>query len=266
MPRADRKQYRAPALEKGLDVLELLAQSSRPRSTIEIGADLGRSRSEIFRMLSVLEDRGYIRRDGTEEGFGLTTKLFELAMQSPPTVNLLGASLPVMESLAEATSQSCHLAVASRDEMVVVARVESPDEVGFAVKIGHRRSLVDSTSGRVLLAFQPDARRDAWLRKVRKHHRFSVDMLRRDLARIQRQGHCRTRSTYVEGVTDLACPVFDGESSGAVAALSIPYVSRRSARRSVSDVMTRLRTAADEIGSVLQVRASSRPQAPGEKS
>ena len=58
MSRPDRKQYRAPALEKGLDVLELLADSARPLSTIQIGESFGRSRSEIFRMLSVLEDRG----------------------------------------------------------------------------------------------------------------------------------------------------------------------------------------------------------------
>ena len=36
-----------------------------------------------------------------------------------------------MERLSEATFQSCHLMVASGSDMVVVARVESPDMLGF---------------------------------------------------------------------------------------------------------------------------------------
>jgi hypothetical protein len=51
-------KYRAPALEKGLDIPELLARSSAPLSMTEISEGVGRSKGEIFRMLQVLEDRG----------------------------------------------------------------------------------------------------------------------------------------------------------------------------------------------------------------
>jgi len=250
-------RYRAPALEKGLDVLELLAASPHALSTTLIGRHLGRSRSEIFRMLSVLEDRGFIGRDEAAEGFALTPKLLELAMQNPPTADLVGASLPVMESLAEATSQSCHLAVATAGEMVVIARVESPDEVGFAVRIGHRRPLAESTSGRVLLAFQPDERRAAWLKATPRRSRVDRHELARDLARIRRLGHRRARSSFVEGIVDLGCPVFDGVSAGAAAALTIPYVKRRSARHSVAEVTSLLKEAAVEIGRTLRSRAGA---------
>ena len=48
-----RKPYSAPALEKGLDILELLSKQEAGLTQSEISRALGRSVSEIFRMLVV---------------------------------------------------------------------------------------------------------------------------------------------------------------------------------------------------------------------
>ena len=53
-------RYRAPALDKGLDILELLATSSSPMTLTAIVNQLGRSHGELFRMVQVLEFRGFI--------------------------------------------------------------------------------------------------------------------------------------------------------------------------------------------------------------
>ena len=64
--------------------------------------------------------------------------------------------------LSRQVRQSCHLAVASNEQMVVVARVENEGYVGFSVRPGYRRSLVEATSGSVLFAFQPPEVRQTW--------------------------------------------------------------------------------------------------------
>ncbi len=46
-------RYSAPALEKGLDVLECLADGAAPQSLNALARALGRTSSEIFRMLDV---------------------------------------------------------------------------------------------------------------------------------------------------------------------------------------------------------------------
>ena len=56
-----KKPYSAPALEKGLDVLELLSREDEGLTVSVIAKRLSRSVSELFRMLVVLEQRGYIR-------------------------------------------------------------------------------------------------------------------------------------------------------------------------------------------------------------
>ena len=51
-------RYQAPALKKGLEILELLATSEQALTMSDISGALGRSVGEIFRMLQVLEERG----------------------------------------------------------------------------------------------------------------------------------------------------------------------------------------------------------------
>src|SRR6516165_7268502 len=87
----------APALEKGLDLLEALAAESRGLSQKQLAERVGRSVGEIFRMLVALERRGYVTRDPTTAEYTLTLKLFRIASQFPPTERLLQAALPVME-------------------------------------------------------------------------------------------------------------------------------------------------------------------------
>ena len=134
-------KYRAPALDRGLDILELLARTSSPLSMTEIAAGLGCSRNEIFRMLQVLEERNYIKRDEYDTGYTLTNRLFMLGMERPRNKGLVEAALPVMHRLADETSNPCHLVVASQEQIVVIARVDPPTDLGFVVRIGHRRPI-----------------------------------------------------------------------------------------------------------------------------
>src|SRR5262245_51198418 len=57
--------YAVPALEKGLDVLELLAKAHQPLGLNEVAAALGRSRQELFRIMVCLHTRGYLLRDAS---------------------------------------------------------------------------------------------------------------------------------------------------------------------------------------------------------
>ncbi|WP_347266589.1 helix-turn-helix domain-containing protein [Paracoccus sp. (in: a-proteobacteria)] len=56
-------RYRAPALDKGLDILEVLAEQARDLTRAEIVRELGLSPSQIYRMLERLVARGYVTRD-----------------------------------------------------------------------------------------------------------------------------------------------------------------------------------------------------------
>ena len=169
-PRRNRRahrRYRAPALEKGLDVIELLAAEKSPLNLSAISQRLGRSSGELFRMLQVLEFKGFITTAENGTGYVLTNKLFALAMAQAPVRSLVETALPIMRKLSHDIGQSCHIAVASEDQIVVITRIERPGDLGFSVRIGYRREIARATSGLVLFAYQNEDVRRVWLKRCR---------------------------------------------------------------------------------------------------
>src|SRR5580658_745726 len=165
-PRWEVSKYRAPALEKGLDILRLLAGERTPMTVSTICQRLGRSQGEIFRMVQVLQTRGFVDQDPKSDGYYLTDLLFSMAMRQPATQGLVEIAIPVMRGLAAEIGQSCHLALHSRGEIVVVARMESMEQIGFSVRVGYRRSINMAVSGLTLLAFQPEDVHARWLEMI----------------------------------------------------------------------------------------------------
>ena len=86
-------RYPTPALEKGLDILELLANHPTGLTKSEVARSLDRTVSEIFRMLVCLEERGYISQSRDGERYCLTLRLFKLAHEYPPTKRMITEAL-----------------------------------------------------------------------------------------------------------------------------------------------------------------------------
>jgi DNA-binding IclR family transcriptional regulator len=106
-----KRHYPTPALEKGLDILELFAQETIGLTKSEVARRLSRTVSEVFRMLLCLEERGYIARAEGDESFRLTLRLFRMAQEYPPIKRLAAESLPIMQDVGHKLKQSCHLGV-----------------------------------------------------------------------------------------------------------------------------------------------------------
>src|ERR1700727_454958 len=100
----EKNSYATPALEKGLDVIELLAMQPGGLTKSEISRLLDRTVSEIFRMLLCLEGRGYIAQSN-DDRYSLTLKLFKLVQEHPPTERLIARALPVMHRVAHQIRQ-----------------------------------------------------------------------------------------------------------------------------------------------------------------
>lgn len=244
-------RYRAPALEKGLEILEYLAPRTGAMTLSEISEGVGRSKSEIFRMLQVLEERRYLARPPGTEGYMLTNRLFMLGMEHPPVKGLVEAAIPVMHRLAAEILQPCHLAIASEELIVVIARVESPGDVGFVVRVGHRRPIPHSTSGLVLLAFQPEEARARWLETIaRKRVRYERRHLEGSVRSISRRGYACIPSVVLTGVTDLSAPIL--LHGAAIAALTVPFARRRETRGEPRGAIANLRRAAARISRELE--------------
>jgi DNA-binding IclR family transcriptional regulator len=218
-------RYVAPAVEKGLDVLELLAGSIAPMTQRQIAERLGRSVPEVYRVLASLERRGYIAR-GPDETYRLTMKLHALAMSYPPIARLIDMAAPVLKRLAADTGQSFHMSVLDGPEIQAVLHVDSPAPVGFRVRVGGRSSALRNASGRVLLAFQQAEMRDWILERIVAPAAGgdAIQALARRIPAIRAAGYEYVVEDTLKGVIDVSFPIV-GADGIALAALTMPFMT-----------------------------------------
>lgn len=216
--------YAAPALEKGLDILELLARSDVPLSQKDIAQKLDRSIGELYRMITCLVERGYLVN--IDDRYIVSTKLFELAHINPPTHRLLTEALPIMQKLSSELDQSCHLTVYNQGRQIVVAKVDSPSGMGFSVRVGAELDVIVSASGRVLLAFQDDETRSFRIAEsVQRRPEHADPQIVATLDTIRARGFESIPSVQVRGLYAVSAPILDSRTH-AIAALTVPYAER----------------------------------------
>lgn len=219
--------YSAPALEKGLDILEILADSAAGYTLNEISKLSNKSINEIFRMVMTLHRRGWVQVDKNDR-YSLTLRMFELAHRHMPLRSLVGMALPLMRKLVHEADQSCHLTVLQEGRVVVLAQVDSPGRWSLGLKVGALVGLRDTASGHVLLAFLNDVDRERMLElhePVRGEKLVSKKDLLKELASVRKKGYAETPSEQIRGVTNIAYPVF-GPNQNAIACLNVPYIER----------------------------------------
>jgi len=234
----DSSSYATPALEKGLDVLELLSHQPSGLTKSQVARELDRSVSEIFRTLVCLERRGYISQPEGDR-YVLTLKLFKLVQEHPPIERMIAEAYPVMHRIAHESLQSCHLGVIEGGRLVILAQVNAPTSAGYFVKLGSTADIMETSSGYVILAHQDKARRNRMLEDWRgASGRKNPPNLEAHLKRIQEDGYERRESYQVRGVINISYPILNDRGTAA-AALTIPYVHHHKARLT-SEKVTRI--------------------------
>ena len=240
-----RPNYHAPALEKGLDILEALAAADKPQTTADLARAINRTPSEIFRMMDALERREYIVRDETG-CYRLSLKLYELSHMHTPFEEMAKAAARPMRALSDAIRESCHLAILDNDQLIIVAEQLSMQRVRLSVEIGSRAPALSTVSGRLLIANLPEDHRDSWLNR---HPEFT-----NELSQIRKDGYSIAPSEYKTG-TDIAVLVGNPDI-GLMASLAVPCLGGGPNQGNEQRVLDALLECAAEINRVLCLRAS----------
>lgn len=239
--------YAVPALEKGLDVLEFLAAQEQVVTLTGIAQALSRSPGELFRVLSVLQRRGWVAR-AAGDSYRLSTRLFELATAFPPAKRLADVALPEMRAVSRDLRQSCHLSIPDEGEVLVALNVEAPGPAGVFVRAGTRYPPASTASGRVMIAFGYDfSARDAHRSPTPEgaERPIPADIAAR-VENIRRRGYEEVAGDWLDGVIDICWPIFDARGEVA-AVLAMPFLAVAALRQDVRDARLRMRVAAEEI-------------------
>lgn len=248
---ASRQAYSAPALDKGLAIIELLANAPKPLSMRAIADRLGRSKGEIFRMVFVLVERGYLLRDAATDELTLSNRLFELGMRTPRSRQLVEVAIPAMERLSDRIGHSSHLVVVNKGETVVIATAAGSAEVSFTLRLGYRRKALDATSGLVIIAFQDAARRTEMMAGAAVPKGLAGPRLTKQFDEIASKGFLIAPSHDVVGVTDVCAPILNNQRH-AMASIVVPCLNRRGTGAGHDEIAVSLIETCQAIGAGLR--------------
>ena len=229
--------YSAPALDKALDILELLAGETGGLTQTEIAERVGRNVSQIYRVLATLERRGYLTRDDRSGRYVLSMALFDLAHRHPPLRGLVQLAAGPMRALADAVRQSCNLSIDDAGAVRIVAQAESPADFGYHVRVGARFPLETTATGAVLTAERPGADAAAAAPQPGKFAQLA-------------DGYLTRPDPLQAGVTDVAVAITDRRGH-TVAALTVPYVATSYSAIRLDEVVSAARATAAEISARL---------------
>lgn len=220
--RKARRSYAAPALTRGLRILEVLARAGAPLTLSEIARSTGRSAAGEFRMLAVLEQEGHIRRDA-DGTYSPTLKMFLLGRLLDPVRSLLASAEKPMQDFCRATGQECHLSVLDQGKLAVLAQQSGTAPVTICVRAGSLHDPRRTASGRLLLA-QLGTEQEAEQTRLASiffgTRNPSIPAWRRTLKKMSRSGISQADGESRPGLRDLA--VLVGGSGAALASSHFP--------------------------------------------
>ncbi|MBB6226609.1 IclR family pca regulon transcriptional regulator [Polymorphobacter multimanifer] len=152
------------SLARGLEVICAFTRS-RPKMTLsEIARATGMTRATVRRFLLTLVREGYAEKD--EKMFSLKPKILELGYSALSSMGILDVVQPIMNDLSRNLQESAFVAVLTGDYVTYIARATSERLVNVSITVGSRTPAHAVSTGRVLLAAEPDEMLHRYLDRV----------------------------------------------------------------------------------------------------
>jgi DNA-binding IclR family transcriptional regulator len=205
-------------------LFEALAKSEEGVSLAELSVTISAPKSSLLGIL-----RSMVALDYMEHGHGLYRlgpKSFRLAADILAIRRFPNLVRPILQELAARSGETAFLVVLDHlaQRVSYADVIDSGNPVRYTVPTGTSRPLYASSGGLLLLAYQPPAWIDSYIRTTRLEPltpRTLVDpkQLRERLATIRREGFSISLGETVPGAAGIAMPIFNADGSVAAGLL-----------------------------------------------
>ncbi len=238
------------SLERGLVVIRALSMPGPGRTLSDVARDTGLTRASARRFLLTLEELGYVRSD--DRRFVLMPRVLELGYAFLSSLTLPQIAQPHLRELVEQVHESSSVSVLDGADIVYVAREPTQRIMTVAISVGTRFPAHATSMGRVLLAGLDQAALDAFLETAELGALTAAtvtdpERLRREVARVRKQGWALVDQELEDGLRSVAVPIHN-QSGEVVAAMNLStHASRRTAEAIRQELLPPLRHAAQLV-------------------
>ncbi len=224
------------SLDKGMDIIELLAAEPRGLAVAEIARRLGFNASTTHHLVATLRRRGFLDQDPETRAYRVGYRLVSVVNEFVSEADVYAVGAGPIRELRDATGDTAYLTILQDREIFVVfeatgihpVQTRRPRPPGQIVLHG-------IASGKTLLAHLPDEQRRALVAEM-PLTRFTPNTittphdLETELAAIRAQGYALDREEWLLGLACVASPVFD-RNGVCVATASVAYPAVQAERR-----------------------------------
>lgn len=113
-------------VSKALSLLSLFTQRRPEIGLSDITRLSGMNKATAYRLLSELQDGGFVEQVGTDRAYRLGAEVLRLATLREAAVPLLSVSRTILEKLSEATGETAHMSLVQGHQLNMLTHCYSP--------------------------------------------------------------------------------------------------------------------------------------------
>jgi len=182
--------YSIGSVETALELLEAFCEQDGEFSITHLAQRLGVSKSKVFRLLATFEQKGYVKKSGSQGKYDIGISAFETSRKLLSRMDLLSKAKPVMDRLVRECSESVYLAVPTGNDVLLLEMVNTNQQVQTIPLVGRRFPIAEVAAGAVI----------CW-------HTTQRRALGREWDQAKEHGYCLDHDKLAAGVTSIAAPI-----------------------------------------------------------
>lgn len=244
--------------ERVIDIIDTLASAGGPIGVSEISRQLEIGKNNVFRILSALEEKGWVWQENDTKKYSLTGAMARVALKGLSQLDIQQVSLPYLHELQQATGETSALSSRIELERTFIHCIPSNHHVRHIVTVGERRQLWYGSGGKTILAFMTKEEIETVLEQfsnsgvseLASGQVVTVELLREELDQIKEQGYAVAAGERNLDVCGVSAPIFD-HNQVVVGSISVSGPISRFDREKALQFSTLLIEKAKKISSTL---------------
>lgn len=246
------KSENVRAIDRAIDVLECFASDRNALSITAIEKRAKLSRPTLYRILSTLIRRGFVRKDGDPPRYRLDVGVGRLADAWANSLDIVRLAAPLLQELLELHDETVGLYLRKDKTRFCVAELPGQQPLSYANGLGFSGSLARGASGLAILAFvEADQAGEIIAEEL---DTAKVRTLQRKLLEIRRDGFALSGGDFIEGAQAIASPVFDRHGA-AIGSLGLFGPSVRFPPKRVTECAQAVKQSASALSALLGYRS-----------
>ncbi len=235
----DKSEYLIQSVSNACDILECFSLDQEEIGINELVKRLGLNKTQVQRLLSTLEYRGFVEKSRITGGYKLGLKVFELGQVYTVRLQIFKKAKPVLEFIVSQCNETAYLGDLRGEYVVYLMSEETTKPVRAISRVGSRFRPHSTALGKAILAFMDESVVDEIypeeeLPVFTENTIKTKSQLKEELAAVRERGYALDFEETEVGVNCVGVPVFN-YTTKVVAGISISGPVTRFSRERVEN-------------------------------